>query len=222
MDVSCYLLTSYTVDLGSSDGMVQVISLHPTHPQRRNIGHALSALVRSRNEDRGGLGIYPTDTGYVIGCPLSSRKALIRLVQMKPAYQPFLLLCRNLSQVSAYAYISNFQYALLRRHTLGPMTFILVATPVAKRIFRSVKPKTLGIRLPDHPSIQALLEALNEPLMVTELPDPIGSVNELCGLELKHCIDLVIDSGEIEHERGTVLDLTEDQVNVTFKGKGDL
>ena len=144
--------------------------------------------------------VYPTDTAYGLGCTLSNRRGVERIIQIKQlaANHRFSILCPDLAEIARYARVDNATYRLLRRHLPGPYTFVLEATrDVPKNILP--RRKTIGLRIPGHPICLALLQAVGEPLLSTSvrlpheervLVDPEEIYQRLSGQ-----VDLVIDGG---------------------------
>lgn len=200
--------------------MSQFFQIHPDNPQKRLIDQAVQ-MVRE-----GAVIVYPTDSGYALGCQIDDKQALdrIRAIRRLDDRHNFTLVCRDLSEISTYAKVDNTVYRLLKAVTPGAYTFILDATREVPRRIQS-KRKTIGIRVPDNTIVQALLDGLGEPLMSTTLILP-GESNPECdpyeirqGLE--HAVDLIIDGGYGSFEPTTVVDLTGDVPEVVRRGLGD-
>ena len=202
--------------------MAQFFSIHPTHPQARLVRRA-AEIVRG-----GGLIAYPTDSCYALGCHLGDARAVERLrrVRRMDARHHLTLMCRDLSEIAAYAIVDDARYRLLKRATPGSYTFILRATREVPRRLAHPKRKTIGVRVPGHPVAHALLAELNEPMLSATLllpgeaspPTDPQAIRE----RLEHEVDLVVDAGYCGDEPSTVLDLTGDEAVVLRKGKGPL
>ncbi|MEN8214478.1 MAG: L-threonylcarbamoyladenylate synthase, partial [Pseudomonadota bacterium] len=145
--------------------MALFLQIHPENPQSRLINQAVEII------HAGGVIIYPTDSGYALGCHTGDKKALdrIRRIRQLDDKHNFTLLCRDLSEIALYAKVSNSQYRLIKSLTPGPYTFIHKATKQVPRRLQNPKRKTIGIRVPDNRIALALLERLNEPLMSSTL-----------------------------------------------------
>jgi len=201
--------------------MAQLFSIHPDNPQSRLIRQAVH-IVKN-----GGIIVYPTDSGYALGCQLGNKDALERIRRLRnlDKNHNMTLVCRDLSELSTYAKVSNAVFRLLKVFTPGAYTFILNATGEVPRRMLHPKRRTLGLRIPDHAICLSLLECLEEPLMSTTLilPDaeyPLtepAAISDLLGVQ----VDLIIDGGSCGHEPTTVVDLTGDQPAVLREGKGD-
>lgn len=202
--------------------MSQYFEIHPTHPQKRLIQRAVEIV------HQGGVIVYPTDSGYALGCHIGDKMAMerIRNIRKVDKNHNFTLVCQNLGEISAYAKVNNSDYRILKSHTPGQYTFILKATREVPRRLQNPKRKTIGIRVPEHLVALALLEALEEPLMSSTLilPDQEMPMHDphLIRCELEHQVDLVIDSGVCPDAPTTVLDLTDDFPAVIREGRGDI
>jgi tRNA threonylcarbamoyl adenosine modification protein (Sua5/YciO/YrdC/YwlC family) len=200
--------------------MSQLLELHPKNPQRRLIRRAVAA-VRA-----GGVIVYPTDSCYALGCALGDKAAMERIARIRETDKShhFTLVCRDLSEIAHYARVENWQYRLLKACTPGPYTFILEATREVPRRLQNPKRRTIGIRVPDHPVPQLLLEELAEPLMSSTLllpgdPYPLTDAREIHD-RLRHRVDLVLDGGNCGLEPTTVVDLAGPAPVVVRVGKG--
>lgn len=202
--------------------MSQFFQIHPDNPQVRLIKQAAD-IVR-----KGGIIVYPTDSAYAIGCHIGDKKALerIRRIRQLDDKHNFTLVCRDLSELATFARVDNTQYRLLKACTPGPYTFILKATAEVPRRLMHQKRKTIGLRVPENPTAQALLAELNEPLMSVTLimpgdADPLIDPYDIRAL-LEHDVDLVIDGGYCGLEMTTVIDLADDEPALVRQGKGDV
>ena len=199
--------------------MAQYFDIHPTHPQVRLVRRA-AQIVRS-----GGLIAYPTDSCYALGCQLGDAAALARLRRVRGVDEEhhLTLMCRDLSEIAAYAIVDNVRYRLLKAVTPGSFTFILRATREVPRRLMHPKRKTIGVRVPGHPVAHALLAELNEPMLsaTLALPGdalPLSDAGEI-RVRLEHALELVIDAGPCGVEPSTVVDLTADQPFIVRRGK---
>jgi len=201
--------------------MTQRFNIHPDNPQRRLIQQSAEILRRN------GLIVYPTDSCYAFGWHLGDHDSAGRLQRIRDTGKDhnFTLMCRDLSEIATYARVENWCYRLLRAHTPGPYTFILKATRELPRRLQNPKRQTVGIRVPDHPVPQALLEALGEPMMSSTLllagqEIPLSEGEEIA-VALAGRVDLLIDSGSCGIEPTTVVDVTGDYPVVIRQGRGD-
>ena len=176
----------------------------------------------------GGVIAYPTDAAYALGCVLGDKGAQerIRTLRRLSSQHHLTLVVRDLSEIGQYARLSNQAYAIIRSATPGPFTFILQATREVPRRLQHPKRKTIGLRVPDNPICQALLEAVGEPMLSTTLilPDeeyPLSEPEEIRA-QLEHQLDLVMDGGAGGLEVTTMLDLTGDSPQLMREGLGEL
>lgn len=202
--------------------MSQFFSIHPDNPQVRLLRQAVDII------NKGGVVVYPTDSGYALGCHLGDKKALERVCQIRQvdANHNFTLLCRDLSEIASYAQVDNEAFRRLKASTPGPYTFIFKASKeVPKRLLNN-KRKTIGIRVPDNAISLGLLEELREPLLSASLilPDedmPLFDPHDIRE-RLEKRVDLIIDGGETPQLPTTVIDLTGDVPEVIREGLGDV
>ncbi len=200
--------------------MTQFFAIHPDNPQARLLRQAATVI------EEGGLIVYPTDSGYALGCALGNKAALerIRRLRQLDKHHNMTLVCRDLSQLGTYARVNNPIFRLLKAFTPGSYTFILNATNEVPRLMLHPKRKTLGLRVPENIITLSLLECLDAPLMSTTLILPGASaplsepeaIKDLLGTQ----IDLIIDGGNCGQQPTTVVDLTGEYPVVLRVGKG--
>lgn len=202
--------------------MAQFFNIHPANPQRRLIQQAVE-IIRG-----GGVIVYPTDSCYALGCHIGDKQAEMRIRALREVdtHHHFTLVCRNLAEVSQYAHVDNARFRLLKANTPGAYTFILRATREVPRRLQHPKRSTIGVRIPDHEVVTALLEQLNEPIlsMTLLLPgetEPMNDAHDI-RLRLEHRVDLVIDAGACPATLTSVIDLTAEEPAVVRSGSGDL
>ncbi len=189
--------------------MAQYFVINAENPQARLIKHAVEILRE------GGVIAYPTDSSYALGCMMGFKDAQdkIRKIRGLDDKHLFTLVCSNLSELATYAQVDNSQFRLLKANTPGAYTFVLKATKEVPRRLQHPKRSAVGIRVPNHAVVQALLEELAEPLlsMTLQLPDDDEPLNEAWEIRerLEHTVDLVIDSAISLAGLTTVVDLTE-------------
>ena len=201
--------------------MAQYFVIHAQNPQQRLIHQTVEIL---RN---GGVIVYPTDSSYALGCMLGNKDAQTRIRQIRDVDDDyhFTLICRNLAEIATYAQVGNSQFRLLKANTPGQYTFILKATRELPRRLQHPKRSTIGLRVPRHAVIQAILDELDEPLlsMTLLLPGEDEPLNEAWEIRerLEHLVDLVIDAGPCLTVPTTVVDLTGESPEVLRLGAGD-
>lgn len=171
---------------------------------------------------------YPTDSSYALGCHVGDKAALERIQRIRrfDDRHNFTLVCRDLSELSLYARVTNADYRVLKANTPGPFTFILPATREVPRRLLHTRRKTIGLRIPDHRFVQALLAELQEPLMSVTLIMPGEALPlsdpQVIRERLEHEIDLVVDGGYCGLEPTTVIVLDDGAVEIMRQGKGTL
>ncbi len=188
--------------------MSQLFSVHPENPQPRLLKQAVQLL------QDGGVMAVPTDSSYALVCHLDDKAAVDRLRRIRQVddRHHLTLLCRDLSELASYAKVDNRQYRLLKAATPGPYTFILEASKEVPRRVSHPSRKTIGLRVPDHAALRALLELHGAPLLATTLilPGDDGPLNDPEDIRdrLQHDLAGVIDAGACALEPTTVIDLT--------------
>lgn len=201
--------------------MARYLDVHPVDPQPRAIAAAVDLLRAD------GLIAYPTDSGYALGCQLGSTPGLsrIRAIRKLDDSHHFTLVCADLAQVGQFVELDTRVFRAVKAHTPGPYTFILPASREVPRRMSHPKKRTIGVRIPSHPVVGALVRALGEPLLSSTLilPGSSDPMTEgwLVRQELDHLLDAVLDSGECGREPTTVVDFTQGDPVVVRVGAGD-
>ncbi|HHF0349004.1 TPA: L-threonylcarbamoyladenylate synthase [Haemophilus influenzae] len=201
--------------------MSQFFYIYPENPQARLINQAVEIL------QKGGVIVYPTDSGYALGCMMGDKHAMDRIVAIRklPEGHNFTLVCSDLSELSTYATVNNTAYRLIKNNTPGRYTFILTATKELPRRLMTSKRKTIGLRVPDNKIALDLLSALGEPILSCSLMLPneehtTQSDPEEIRDRLEHQVDLIIHGGYLGQEPTTVVDLTEESPVILREGSG--
>lgn len=196
-----------------------VYTIHSKNPERRKLQKVCEALYE------GGVIIYPTDTGFTLGCALANKDAIQKIRQIRniPEDKALTFLCKDLSNISEFAKVSNLAYKTIKKLIPGPYTFILPASKEVPRYAQDPKRKTAGIRVPDHILSQALLE---------ELGSPIISISaKIEGFEYTHpeellekflnLVDVAVKTDEYNFVgESTVIDMTTDDFKILRHGAG--
>jgi tRNA A37 threonylcarbamoyladenosine synthetase subunit TsaC/SUA5/YrdC len=174
--------------------MAQYFQIHPDNPQKRLIHQAVDII------QQGGIVILPTDSSYAMVCQLDNKKALdrIRRIRQLSEKHDFTLLCFDLAQVSNFTKIGNDAFRLIKSLTPGPFTFILDATKEVPRRLQPLCSSTLILPNKD--------EAETDPY---ELRD-----------RLEHELDLIIDYGIIEFNKTTIIDCSDNKLEIIRQGIG--
>ncbi len=201
--------------------MARFFDVHPVDPQPRSIAQVV-AILRD-----GGLIAYPTDSCYALGCLMSSHTGAdrIRTIRHLDDRHHFTIVCADFAQLGQLVHLDNAPFRAIKAATPGPYTFILPATKEVPRRLAHPKKKTIGVRIPDHPLVRALLRELGEPLLSSTLllPGAEEPLTEgwLVKEELDHLVDAVIDAGDCGTEPTTVVDWSEGAPEVVRVGAGD-
>lgn len=198
--------------------MAQYFIIHAENPQNRLIQQAVQLLKQ------GGVLACPTDSSYALVCLMEFKDAQTRIRRLRGVddEHPFTLICRDLAEIGTYAKVNNSQFRLLKALTPGAYTFLLETSREVPRRLHHPKRSTIGLRVPKHIVVQALLEALDSPMLSMTLQLPGDETPMSVGWEiretLEHQIDAVIDSDIVHVGATTVLDLTEDPPELVRAG----
>ncbi|WP_119342663.1 L-threonylcarbamoyladenylate synthase [Facilibium subflavum] len=202
--------------------MSQYIELNAYSTDKKQLDRVIQALKEGK------VIAYPTDSGYALGCKMGLKKPLqqIKKIRQLDDKHNFTLICRDLSEIAAYAKVDNTAYRLLKRCTPGGYTFILPATSKVPGLMLNKSKKTVGIRVPDHPIPLLLSDCLGEPLLSTTLilpgkVSPIVYADELTDTDENRMIDYVLEGDYCGYEQTTVVDMTETPPQILRFGSGD-
>jgi len=202
--------------------MSQFFYIHPDNPQARLVRQACE-LIKA-----GEVIVYPTDSGYSLGCQLDNKTALEQICRIRDIGKNhnFTLMCRDMSELSLYARVDNEAFRIIKNNTPGPYTFILKATKDVPKRVMNPKKKTIGIRVPDNAIALAILEELGEPLMSTTLILPGKQMAESDPDEIRDKLEkqvgLIVHGGYLGEQPTTVVDMSEGNIELIREGSGDL
>lgn len=201
--------------------MAQLFALHPTHPQARLAREAANFI------DAGGVIAYPTDSSYALGCALGQADAAARIREIRGVdeHHHLTLILRDLAALGPFTRLDTWQFRIVRQGVPGPFTFILPATREVPRRLQHPKRRTIGVRVPDHPVVRALLDALAAPILsaTLTLPGDDAPMNDAQAIRerLGRRVDAVIDAGACPAAPTTVVDLAGESPVITRFGRGD-
>jgi len=202
--------------------VARFLDVHPDNPQPRLISQVVDAL----RDDQ--LIAYPTDSGYALGSRIGNKDGRDRILKIRGLddRHHFTLICKDFAQLGTMVHVDNSAFRAIKSATPGPFTFILPATPEVPRRLMHPKKKTVGVRIPEHAVVQALLEELGEPLLSSTLILPGETEPEVFGWNVKealdHQVDIVIEAGETPAEPTTVIDWSDGEPEVIREGAGDV
>ena len=198
------------------------IKIYPENPNPKAIDKVISVLRD------GGLVIYPTDTVYAIGCDALNVRAVEKICQIKgvnPQKSGLSIICYDLSNLSAYAKVSNSAFKLMKKNLPGPFTFILPTSSELPKIYKNRR--EVGIRVPDNNIIRQLVKELGNPILTMSIHDEDEYIEystdpELIAEKYEDVVEVVIDGGMGGTEASTVIDCTSDEFVIVRQGKGEL
>ncbi len=203
--------------------MAKILKIYPDNPQESFIVEVVKTL------QKGGIIIYPSDTVYALGCDINNIKAMEKLAhikKMKLDKAQFSIICNDLSHLSDFTRpIDTAIFRILKNNVPGPFTFILEANKNLPLAYKGKK--TIGIRVPDHPVPQLIVQKLGHPIASTSIKDDdeileYSTDPELIAEKYDHLVDIVIDSGYGDNMASTIVDLTSGEPEILREGKGTL
>lgn len=202
--------------------MARYLDIHPDNPQPRLV----TQVVESLRADA--LIAYPTDSGYALGAQLGNREGRDRILTIRGLddRHHFTLMCRDFSQLGQFVHVDNTAFRAIKSATPGPYTFILPATGEVPKRLMHAKKRTVGVRIPDHRLVCAILEELGEPILTSTLILPGEDEARTMGWEIKeeldHVVDIVIEAGETPAQPTSVIDWSGAEPEVVRRGAGDV
>jgi len=200
--------------------VARILYIHPDNPQPRLIKQAAQAIRDGK------LIVYPTDSGYAIGWAMENIQAPKTVAKIRhiDKLHFFSIICENISQISTFAIVDNISFRIIKSHTPGAYTFILPATRRVPKKLQHQHRKSIGVRLPDHAVVTALVTELGEPFMSSSLELFDADVENLDAFEIEdrigHAMEYIIDSGYTQSNPSTVVELLEEGPQVIREGKG--
>jgi tRNA threonylcarbamoyl adenosine modification protein (Sua5/YciO/YrdC/YwlC family) len=201
--------------------MARYFDVHPVNPQPRTISKVVELLQGD------GLIAYPTDSCFALGCQLGNRDGLdrIRSIRSLDDSHHFTLVCADFAQLGQFVNLDNAVFRAVKAATPGQYTFILPASKEVPRRMLHPKKRTVGVRIPQHVTALALVQALGEPLVSSTLLLPGQEAPLTQGWQimdtLDHVLDAVVDSGDCGETPTTVVDFSDGTAVITRVGAGD-
>jgi len=196
-----------------------LIPLHPVTPEARHMRRALETF------EKGGICVYPTDSGYSLGCDARNRTAVNKLYHLKRAIKKYVmaLMVRDFSTVTDFARVDNTAYRYMKKIVPGPYTFILPATAHGKKIL-DVKRPEVGVRMPSHPFADALFALKPDLILLTTAAkvreDDTFVDPEEIEASFGHDVDLILDMGIVAANPTTIVSLLSSEPELIRAGQG--
>jgi len=204
--------------------MAERIKLHPVTPHVKRIFEIADMIAD------GAVLLFPTDSQYALGCDYKNKKGIERIRKIRNLGDDdhLSLLCDSLSGVARFAHISDRNFKLIKRLIPGPYTFILPATKEVPKLLVHPKKKTVGIRVPDYPICQGLIEEVGNPLLAITAKKPQMQEGALQKFEREpflrefdKLVDVTIDNQqELPSQETTIIDMTDEEARILRRGLG--
>lgn len=176
--------------------------------------------------EHGEIGIFPTDTIYGICCDALNSKAIDRICRLKGINTEkanLSIVCADIAMAAEYSKINNKAFQIIKEHTPGPYTFLLNTVSSLPKAFKGRK--IVGIRIPENKSIREVAARLNHPLMTTsiEFDEDDFAVNpELIAENYESKVDFIVEGEEGGIIPSTIVDLTQNEIEIIREGKGEI
>jgi tRNA threonylcarbamoyl adenosine modification protein (Sua5/YciO/YrdC/YwlC family) len=196
-----------------------LLEIHPVTPQVRFMQRILTAM----DDDK--IVVYPTDSGYSLGCNANSRKAINRLYHLKRAIKRYYMaiMAHDFAALTDFVKIDNSAFRIFKRYTPGPYTFILPATLSGRKQLDVNRPE-IGVRIPECTFCNALWQLRPGMVLLTTAArirddDHFTNAQEIEDA-FGHEVDIVVDLGEIPLNPTTVVSLVTGEPEVLREGQG--
>lgn len=198
-----------------------IFVINEKNPQARLINKVKEVL------EEGGVIVFPTDTVYAYGCDIKDKRAIEKIYRLKKMdkKKPLSFIFTDISEISEYVRnVSDDAFKIMKKALPGPYTFIFKASKLVPKIVVTNQ-KTIGVRIPDNNIAVDIVRALGRPILATSVFNMSGDYlidpRELEKI-YRHEVDLVIDAGPKPAEPSTVVDLSEDEIEIIREGKGEI
>ena len=146
----------------------------------------------------------PTETVYGLAADATSGEAVARIYETKgrPSFNPLIVHVSSVDQALELGAFDDRAIGLARNHWPGPLTLVVPLNPrapIASLVTAGLP--SIGIRVPAHPVMQALLKAVERPLAAPSA-NASGSLSptraEHVLASLGGRIPLILDAGACE------------------------
>jgi len=162
---------------------------------------AIAAAARCLAE--GGLVAFPTETVYGLGADATNATAVARLYAAKgrPRFNPLIAHVADLAGAETIAVLDPDSRKLAQAFWPGPLTLVLEkAAGCAVSDLATAGLDTVAVRVPAHPTAQALLRALGRPVVApsANLSGHVSptTADHVAG-DLAGRIDMILDAGPV-------------------------
>jgi len=177
-----------------------------------------------------GIVIYPTETCYGIGCDVTNKDSVSKLLKYKkrPEGKAISMVVADVKMAERYVEINKMAKNLYTNFLPGPLTIISKAKK-NKNVDSRLKAEddTLGIRIPDYSEILDLVAKFDKPITATsanasykKTPYKVSDILNNISDKQKCLIDLVFDAGTLpQNPPSTVIDTTLNEEKILRQGK---
>ena len=167
----------------------------------------------------------PTETVYGLAADATNPAAVAKIYAAKgrPSFNPLIIHVPDLQAAELIGEFNDAARALARQHWPGPLTLVVRRRDDARiASLATAGLQTIGIRVPSHPAMQALLQAVDRPLAAPSA-NASGSISptraEHVLRSLGGRIPLIIDGGPTQRGiESTIVGATDDRVRLLRPG----
>lgn len=197
------------------------LELHPVNPEVRFMKKVLDAFAA------GEVVVYPTDSGYSMGCDALSKKGVHKLYHVKRAMKKYLmaLMVRDFGALSEFAKVETSSFRYMKAVVPGPYTFILPATVRSRKILDVNRPE-VGVRMPSSPFTDALFKLAPESVILTTAAKIREEDHYIDPSEIEAAygnqVDLIVDLGLLPITPTTVISLVAEAPEILREGAGPI
>lgn len=187
------------------------IMLHHKTPEVNKV-----EKIANRIKD-GAVILYPTDTGFALGCALSNKAGITKIRQLRKLKEnkSLTFLCDSLSHISEFAKVDNQAYRFIKSLIPGTYTFILPASKEVPNFAQDPKRNTAGIRVPDYAITKSIIKEVGQPIISisAKIDDSDSHSHEEIFDFFANQVDIAIEAEEYNFTKqdSTVIDLTKDE-----------
>ena len=193
--------------------------MHTLFLKNNNINQAIEILKS------GGIGIFPTDTVYGIGCDFSNTVSLNNLYKAKVRdySKPINILVSRKDMIYKYVKnVSSIEETLINKFWPGPLTIIFNKTDLVPDLLTAGL-NTVGIRMPNNKVCLDLIDTLGKPLATSSAnisnEEPTNYINENLIKKFKNKVDFILDSGKIDSGiSSTIIKVESNKINILREG----
>lgn len=172
----------------------------------------------------GGIGIFPTDTVYGIGCNALDITALEKLYELKERNfnKPINILVSNPNMINKFIKnINNIEKKLIENFWPGALTIIFNKSDIVPKLLTAGL-DTIGIRMPNNKIAIKLIDKLGSPIAASSAnisgKVPATNINNIIKDNFNNKIDFIINDGETYNIPSTIVRVENNEIRILREG----